>query len=531
MASNSDKPITNLEDKQLPWRVKLGFGFYQLANVGDFMITTWLMYYYTTFLGMSIMLATMIFTVGKIIGAVVTPIYGFVSDRLYQTKFGRRFGRRKSIMLIAIPLKVIFFVFLWIPGLGNATYFILFMLYYLVYPMLQTTQLTFMSEMTQNPGQRAQLAGINQAGGTISGVIASMFIIYLFKIFGQNQQSTYFICAMIYNAMMAVFLIIFYLSVSERPYDASTDLKDTTVKKGHHVNILKQLVEVFWNLVSVFRVKSFVVYFGMYISEQLFRSLRGTINTYFIVFALLLTPTSVASSTSIGYVFGVLFIIFFAWATKKTNGAFTYRIASYSAIAVLAVIFAVAFIHPAHMVTWWIVLITCLNFGISGVVNSTQYTFSFIPDVDEMVTAKRREGQYAGVQATLDVLFSTLESLLIGVGLSAVGFVSNAHTQSPSTVHALIYMYTLVPIVLLAFGTFSSYFMKLDDKHHKILLDEVVRLRSGGSMADVQPATKAVVEKLTGFKYEECWGNNKIMDFGHNTKDDDQASGHSPHMA
>jgi oligogalacturonide transporter len=518
MISNSVESVTNLEDKQLPWRVKIGFGFYQLANVGDFMITTWLMYYYTTFLGMSIMLATMIFTVGKIIGSAVTPIYGFVSDRLYQTKFGRRFGRRKSLMIIAIPLKVIFFIFLWIPGLGSIAYFILFMLYYLVYPMLQTTQLTFMSEMTQNPGQRAQLAGINQAGGTISGVIASMFIIYLFKIFGQNQQSTYFICAMIYNAMMAMFLVVFYFSVSERPYDSSTDLKDVSTNL-HHGNIVKQIMEVFWNLISVFRVKSFVIYFGMYISEQLFRSLRGTINTYFIVFALLLTPTSVASSTAIGYVFGVLFIIFFAWATKKTNGAVTYRIASYSAMAVLSVICAVAFIHPAHMVTWWIILITCLNFGIAGVVNAAQYTFSFIPDVDEMITSKRREGQYAGVQATLDVLFSTLESLLIGVGLSAVGFVSNANAQSTNTVHALVYMYTILPIILLAFGTFSSYFMKLDDKNHKILLDEVVRLRQGGSMKDVDPEIKAVIEKLTGFKYEDCWGHNKIMDFAHNTEE------------
>lgn len=514
--------VTNFEDKKLPWHVKIGFGFYQLANVSDFMITTWLMYYYTTFMNMSIMLATMIFTVGKIIGACINPIYGFISDRLYLTKLGRKYGRRKLLMIFAIPLKFLFFIALWLPHLSNLTYFIFFILYYLVSPILATTQLTFMSEMTQNPGQRAQLAGINQAGGTISGIIASTFVIYLFKIFGQNQASTYFISAMIYNVLTLTFLLIFFFSVSERPYDASTDLTGTTVGSKQKMNIFKQLVEIFWNTISVFRVKSFAIYFGMYLSEQLFRSLRGTINTYFIVFALLLTPTSVASSTTVGYVFGVIFIAFFAWATQKTNGSFTYQIAGVSAIVVLSVIFAIAFIQPSNMVIWWIILITCLNFGIAGVVNSTQYIFSFIPDVDEMITSKRREGQYAGVQSTMDVLFSTLESLVIGLVLSAMNFQSNATTQPISTVHALIYLYTIIPIILLIIGIAFSFFLKLDDKHHKILLDEVVRLRQGGAMADVRPETKVVIERLTGFKYKNCWGNNKIMDFSHHYNKDDR---------
>lgn len=464
----------------------------------------------------------MIFTIGKVIGSVATPVYGFVSDRLYQTRFGRRFGRRKSLLLIGIPMKFIFFTLLWIPGLGNITYFILFLFYYIAYPMLQTTQLTFMAEMTQDHKERAQLAGINQAGGTISGVIASVLIIYLFKIFGQDQQSTYFISAMIYNVMALIFLIVFYFAVHERPYDESTNLADVDKVKGKNKEkkkIGKRIVEIFWDFVFALRVKSFALYFGMYICEQMFRSLRGAINTYFIVFALLLTPTSVASSTTIGYVFGVIFIIFFAWATQKTNGTFTYRLAAISAIVVLSAILFVAFKRPGNVVTDWIVLITCLNFGIAGVVNSAQYLFSFIPDVDEIITSKRREGQYAGVQATLDVLFSTIESLVIGVVLGAVGFASKASVQPTGTVHALIYMYTLVPIGFLLIGTIVSFFFKMNNKNHTILLDEISRLRNGGSMADVNPDTKKVVENLTGFKYENCWGHNKMIDFSHKDKE------------
>ena len=38
-------------------------------------------------------------------------------------------------------------------------------------------------------------------------------------------------------------------------------------------------------------------------------------------------------------------------------------------------------------------------------------------------------------------------------------------------------------------------------------------LRNGGSMREVTPKTKKVVEDLTGFKYENCWGNNDVMNY------------------
>ncbi|PWG60296.1 oligogalacturonide transporter [Bifidobacterium catulorum] len=36
-------------------------------------------------------------------------------------------------------------------------------------------------------------------------------------------------------------------------------------------------------------------------------------------------------------------------------------------------------------------------------------------------------------------------------------------------------------------------------------MDEIDRLRAGGSKADVEPEVKTVVERLTGIPYERCW--------------------------
>lgn len=507
------KLATGGEGLKIPMWRKVAFSSFQLSTIMTTLVTTWLMYYYTTFLRISIVVVTLMFTIAKIIGAILTPIYGYISDRLYNTKFGRKHGRRKSLFLIGIPLNALTYIFMWIPGMSKPFYFVIFLLYNLVTPMLSTSQLTLTSEMSQDSSQRAQLVGFNQAGSAVAGIFASLFITWLFKLFGQNNESSYVIAAIIYDIIGTILLIIFYFSVYERPVDESTILQK------NEVGIWRRLINIFWNFLSVIRIKAYWNYLLMWQCEELFRTVRGAINTYFIIFVLLLTPNDVAVSTSAGFIFGMLFLIFFIWLTRKTNGMFAYRTGAYGAIVVFIGIACLAIFRPAHLNIWWIVAMIALNFGITGVVNSTQYIFTFLPDVDEIVTGKRREGEYAGVNTTIDTLLDSVFTLIIGIVLQATGFQAGVKVQSASTVHWLFILYCLVPIAFLLFGIACSYMCKLNVKNHQIILNEVKRLRNGGSMKDADAETKKVVENLTGFKYEDCWGNNKVMDIKHQSKE------------
>lgn len=503
---STSKLATGGEGIKIPMWRKIGFSAFQLSNIMITLVTTWLMYYYTTFLKIPIVVVTLMFTTAKILGAILTPIYGYISDRLYQTKFGRKHGRRKSMFLIGIPLKAVTYIFMWIPGMSKIFYFIFFLLYYMVTPMLSTSQLTLTSEMSQDSDQRAQLVGFNQAGAAIAGIFASLFITWIFKLYGQNNANSFVIAAVIYDIIGTILLIIFYKSVYERPVDESTILENTKI------SLWRRLVNIFWNFLSVVRIKAYWNYLLMWQCEELFRTIRGDINTYFIIFVLLLTPTDVAVSTSMGFIFGMLFLLFFMWLQKKTNGMFAYRVGAYGAIIIFAGIFCLAIFKPSHLNLWWIAAMIALNFGITGVVNSTQYIFTFLPDVDEMVTGKRREGEYAGVNTTIDTILDSLFTLVIGAVLQFTGFKEGAKIQSATTVNWLLGLYCIAPIFLLILGIAFSYICKLNVTNHEIILNEVKRLRNGGSMKDATPETKAVVENLTGFKYEDCWGNNKVMD-------------------
>ena len=72
-------------------------------------------------------------------------------------------------------------------------------------------------------------------------------------------------------------------------------------------------------------------------------------------------------------------------------------------------------------------------------------------------------------------------------------------------------MTIVVPIVLCVVIWLISRNLKLTKENHKLLVDEVHRIRNGGSMADVTPETRKAVEALTGWKYEQCFGHNNVI--------------------
>ncbi|MDS0526298.1 MFS transporter [Clostridium sp. SHJSY1] len=493
-------------NKKLKLINKIGYTSYQFTVATGGLETAWRMYFYTTFCGISIVLATTLLTISKVITTIMTPIVGYISDNLYKTKFGKRFGRRKGLLLIGMPLRIITAPLYWIPNMPVAYYCIIMISMAFIGPLMSVSQTTFATEMSSNSAERAQLAGLNQASGAIVGIAGSLFLVKLFSMFGQNNSSTFFIAAIIYDCVQVLACVFFYLSVFERPVDEST-----VVVTREKPSLIKGFIKVVVNFKSAIQLKAYRQYLAMYMSEQMFRSMDGKINTYFIVFVLLLEPKSVSLSKSVGFVFGIMFLTFFIWLTAKTKGTFTYRIGGYASIVILLAFGYLGVFRPEHTQLYLLILTVAMNFGKTGLVNSIQFIYTFIPDLDEIVTGKRREGSYAGVNAFIDELFTTVEGILIGVILQFTGFVSNATTQPQSTINSLMVLYVIVPIILITIGIVISFKFKLTVENHQILEAEVDRLKSGGSKADVKEEVKVLVKELTGFDYERCWGNNTLI--------------------
>jgi oligogalacturonide transporter len=55
---------------------------------------------------------------------------------------------------------------------------------------------------------------------------------------------------------------------------------------------------------------------------------------------------------------------------------------------------------------------------------------------------------------------------------------------------------------------YFAWHFKLNKQTHAVLIQEIDRLKAGGSKEDVSAETKAIVEELTGYKYQDLWSHS-----------------------
>jgi len=108
-------------EKNITARHTVAYGSANLLGSGALAISgAWLMYFYTTFCGLSVVEAAAIFSLASILDAISNPVMGYITDNFYNTRLGRMFGRRRFFILIGIPL-VLFYPLLWVSGLASGT--------------------------------------------------------------------------------------------------------------------------------------------------------------------------------------------------------------------------------------------------------------------------------------------------------------------------------------------------------------------------------------------------------------------------
>jgi oligogalacturonide transporter len=61
------------------------------------------------------------------------------------------------------------------------------------------------------------------------------------------------------------------------------------------------------------------------------------------------------------------------------------------------------------------------------------------------------------------------------------------------------------PLLVMLAGLVISWSFRLNAKTHEVLIHEVERLRAGATEAE-SAESKAIVEDLTGWRFERLWG-------------------------
>lgn len=234
----------------------------------------------------------------------------------------------------------------------------------------------------------------------------------------------------------------------------------------------------------------------------------GAVFTYYVVYGLHLDASAVSGYLTVAALASVPSTFGFMMLLEKMNmtpsGAL--RLAYGIIFCVLAFLFYVYITEMAVSVLLFSGVFAVFGFARAGLYYIPWNIYSFIPDVDEIVTKKRREGIFAGVMVLTRKSTVALAIMLIGIVLQESGFVKGQGVQPDSALDAIIGLLVFATAALLAVSFYMTFKFKLTRETHKMLIQEVARLKLGGNLQDCTPECQKVIKDLTGYQYQEVWG-------------------------
>ncbi|MBP1962972.1 MFS transporter [Paenibacillus aceris] len=493
-------------EKKIGLRHSLAYGGGNFLGSGALAVSgAWLLYFYTTFCGLSIVQAASIFSIATFVDAISNPIMGFISDNFHKTKIGRKFGRRRFFIMLGIPLMLVY-PMLWIHGFGYWYYLVTYLLFELIYTAVMIPYESLAAEMTKDFGARSRLTGFKAIFGKLANFAAAFIPGRFIAMYGKDSPTPFLSTGLVFAGILIIALIFLYVYSWER----SPQELEMEAKKEPSLSFVESMKKLFIDLYSTFQIKSFRHHLGMYLGGFSAEWLFTSVFTYFVIFSMHQGSENVSNLSSFNSVIQlVATYIFISYVVKK---GFSKPFINALVIVSLSVLgyLAIFLIQPSHTVMWLYAVTFVMGFATGGVYYIPWNQYTFMADIDEAVTGRRREGIYAGVMTFAGKLVRSIIVFLLGWCLQQYGFVSKAATQPISAQYAIVGVMVIGTIVLGLFGIWASALFKLNMSSHKVLVNEIERLKSGGSMKDVTPESRAVFEKLTGFDYEKCWGNNRI---------------------
>jgi len=495
---NAEKPIL--------LRHQLAYGGGNLLGSGALVIAgIWLLYFYTTFCGLSLLEASAIFSVASIIDAISNPLMGYLSDNFGKTRLGKRFGRRRFFILLGIPL-MMFYPLLWVEGFGFWYYLSTYVLFELIYTSVMVPYETLATEMTTDFSARSRLTGYKAIFGKVANFLAAFIPGQFILIYGKESAQPFFFTALTYGVILCVAIGLLYFSSWERPTEETTPANEKKMSLGQTMLTLVR------DMKSTFHLRVFRKHLGMYLfgfgAEWLFAS----VFTYFIIFVLQYDPAMVAGLSSLNSVLQLFSTAIFIVICVKHGFCKPYILALGIVVFTIICYSLLYFLHLPHQYATIAMLTITVIFGIGtgGVYYIPWTVYTFLADIDEAFTGRRREGIYAGAMTFSGKLMRSVIVFVMGAILSFYGFQSKSHTQPESAVTAIALVFCVGVIALALMAIVFSMQMKLNRKTHLVVLGEVARVKAGGEISQVEPAVRTVMEELIGYPYEQCWGNSKV---------------------
>ncbi|MFV9685937.1 MFS transporter [Pantoea sp. KXB45] len=497
---------------------KIGLGHYLAYGSGDFLgagttalTAAWLLYFYTTFCGLTPIQATLIFAAARVLDAVVSPLMGFLTDNFGSTWLGKRFGRRRFFILLGIPC-VFSYSLMWVSDMSFWWYLTTYLLFDIVYTMILVPYETLVPEMTDDFKQKTRFSGARIGLAQLSAILAAFLPGILLGMLGKDNPLSFFYASLVFSVICALVLaLVWYFTWERHPDDFSAESRRAELEK-QQLTLTQNLRRLYVELASTLRIRIFRQHLGMYLGGYIAQDVFNAVFTWYVVFVLM--QSAQVASSMMGTMAVLQFIAVMAMIPLCI------RIGPAPAYRLVAILFGLAALSYAGL--WYagmndnlslLLAISALaGLGRGGINYVPWNTYTYIADVDEVITGQRREGIFAGIMTLTRKASQAGAVMLVGIVLQLSGFVSGQATQTPSVSHTILAILSLGTLSVLACGFLVSLRFRLNLQTHTVLRQETLKMREANRTVPetLAPAARDIVETLAGMPYENLWGNNNI---------------------
>ncbi len=219
----------------------------------------------------------------------MSMLAGSISDRLYATKIGRRFGRRHLLLLVGAILTIIFFPMLFIVVPGSFWwYLIAFVMVETANVIIGTAYETLATEMTPNADDRVKMSSIRLFISAFATFSVSALPATLLAILGEGAQA-YTISGIVFGVIFAISTLITYRSTWEHSPEEVAEFENnnganSAKDENSFIGSLRDYWEILKNKSARYMVS---IYFMTYFAKDCF----STAFLYYVVFVLGLSQT------------------------------------------------------------------------------------------------------------------------------------------------------------------------------------------------------------------------------------------------
>lgn len=423
-------------------------------------------------IGLNPYLCGVIMLVARIFDAVTDPVMGIITDR---TK--SKMGKRRIWLAVAAPFILISFVLLFMPVSFDsvALRFTFVLVSYVFFSAVQTMTVipyqALSSEIASDYKVRAGVNALRRFFNVLASIIAvgvPPIIVRAFAdktVMGFDGTFGYVLMSVIFGVLFAVAILITALFAKEEivtpPYKGKLSVCE---------------------FIAPLRVKSFRYFLGMSISCQMLIAVLTGVFFFFCNFYLFRDIMAKEGTVGFSTLAAVLMFLMqlvaipiYLKIANKINKATVFRLGALITIIGCLLIFL---LQPNGSPIFVFIVAAILGFGISGIAVAPIMMFGDVADVVLLKSDGRKEGVMSGLMNLFNKTAQAVGVALMMFILGLSGFISAEPgelvlTQPLGAQTAMLYIFTLSPIVIISFGIFFSYKYKIDAKKHAEIIERI----------------------------------------------------------